>query len=97
MGVFFIDTSDGKVATLGQLVEAGVADGVRPPPRPWLQIQGSRDASTMWYAVLRKRERGIWLGALALRHQPHHERLLRDGWEEVPIEQIRPRTPEQRR
>jgi hypothetical protein len=88
VGVFFIDTSDGQVATLRQLVEAGVADGITPPPRPWLRIQGSNDASTMWYAVLRRRERGIWLGALALRHQAHYERLLRDGWEEVSIGEI---------
>ena len=88
MGVFFIDTSGGQVATLRQLVEAGVADGRTPPPRPWLRIQGTGDASTMWYAVLRRRERGIYLGALALRHQPHHKRLLAEGWEEVPIEEI---------
>jgi hypothetical protein len=86
--VFFIDTSQGQVATLNQLVEAGVADGITPPPRPWLRIQASGDASTMWYAVLRKRERGIWLGALAIRHQPHYERLLEQGWEEVPVDEI---------
>jgi hypothetical protein len=88
VGVFFIDTNDGHVATLNQLVEAGLADGRTPPPRPWLRIQGSGDASTMWYAVLRKRERGIYLGALALRHQPHYEHLLGEGWEEVPIDEI---------
>ena len=88
MGVFFIDTSEGRVATLNQLVEAGLADGITPPPRPWLRIQGSNDASTMWYAVLRRRERGIWLGALAMRHQEHYQRLLRDGWEEVPVDEI---------
>ena len=88
MGVFFIDTTAGRVATLRQLVDAGVADGVTPPPRPWLRIQASGDASTMWYAVLRKRERGIYLGALALRHQAHYEKLLREGWEEVPIDEI---------
>jgi hypothetical protein len=42
----------------------------------------------MWYAVLRRPKRGIWLGTLAMRHQGHHERLLGDGWEEVPIEEI---------
>ena len=42
----------------------------------------------MWYAVLRKRERGIYLGALALRHQGHWEKLLAEGWEEVPIDEI---------
>src|SRR4051794_7588131 len=88
VAVFFIDTSDGRVATLRQLVQAGVADERTPPPRPWLRIQGTGDASTMWYAVLRKRERGIHLGALALRHQGHHQRLLDAGWEEVPIDEI---------
>ena len=88
MAVFFIDTSDGQVATLRQLVEAGVADEREPPPRPWLRIQGTRDASTMWYAVLRRRERGIYLGALALRHQEHWRKLLGEGWEEVPIDEI---------
>ena len=42
----------------------------------------------MWYAVLRKRERGIYLGALALRHQDHWRKLLDEGWEEVPIDEI---------
>jgi hypothetical protein len=99
VGVFFIDTSDGQVATLSQLVEAGLADGRTPPPRPWLRIQGSGDASTMWYAVLRKRERGIYLGTLALRHHSHCEKLLGEGWQEVPIETIglRRRTPERPR
>ena len=76
------------VATMRQLVEAGVTDGTAPPPRPWLRIQGTNDASTMWYAVLRRRERGIYLGALALRHQDHWRKLLDEGWEEVPIDQI---------
>jgi hypothetical protein len=76
------------VATKRQLVEAGVARPDDGPERPWLRIQGTGDASTMWYAVLRKRERGIWIGALAMRHQGNHERLLADGWEEVPIPEI---------
>jgi len=79
---------DGAVATLRQLVEAGVADGIVPPPRPWLRIQGSGDASTMWYAVLRKQERGIYLGTIALRHHDHWRKLLDEGWEDVPIEEI---------
>jgi len=61
------------------------------PERPWLRIQGTNDASTMWYAVLRRRERGIWIGAITLRHQGHHERLLATGWDEVPIDEIRAR------
>jgi hypothetical protein len=83
MGVFFIDTAQGTVATQRQLVEAGILDGVAVPPRPWLRIQGSGDASTMWYAVMRKRERGVFIGTLVLRHSPHHALLIEQGWEEV--------------
>jgi hypothetical protein len=90
MAVFVIDTATGQVATRRQLVEAGVVAPDDPGvPRPWLVIQGPGDASTMWYAVMRKRERGVFIGALVLRHQGRHA-LLRDrGWEEVPIEEIR--------
>ena len=71
-----------------QLAEAGIADTIDPPPRPWHPIQGTRDATTMWYAVLRKRERGIFIGTLVLRHTDHHASLLQSGWQEVPIEEI---------
>jgi hypothetical protein len=93
MGVFFIDTSDGSVATVHQLVASGVMEGSDPPPRPWLRIQGSGDATTMWYAIMRKRERGIWLGTLVMRHGDHHARLLEQGWEEVALEEIGPVSP----
>ena len=93
MASFFIDTSTGQVATQRQLIDAGVAEEAAPPPRPWLRIQGTGDASTMWYAVLRKRERGVFIGTLVLRHQPHHALLLEQGWEEVPIEEIGVRAP----
>ncbi len=76
------------MATLRQLVEAGIASADAPPPRPWLRIQGTGDASTMWYAVMRRRERGVFIGTLVLRHQPHHALLLEQGWEEVPVEEI---------
>jgi hypothetical protein len=85
MGVFFIDTDHGAVATQHQLVEAGVTTGAEAPPRPWLRIQGTGDASTMWYAVMRKQERGVFIGTLVLRHSPHHDLLSRSGWEEVPV------------
>jgi hypothetical protein len=88
MGVFFIDTAHGTVATQHQLIEAGVATTVEMPPRPWLRIQGTGDASTMWYAVMRKRERGVFIGTLVLRHSPHHALLMEQGWEEIPIEEI---------
>ncbi len=75
---------------MGQLIEAGLAGGdLLPPERPWHRIQGPDDASTLWYAVLRKQVRGVHIGALAIRHQPHHASLLTDGWDEVTIEDIR--------
>ena len=90
MGVFFIDTAQGTVATQHQLIAAGITDAAQPPPRPWLRVQGTGDASTMWYAVMRKRERGIFIGTLVLRHSPHHALLLGQGWEEVAVDAIGP-------
>jgi hypothetical protein len=90
MGVFFIDTDQGTVATQHQLIEAGIAGDVQPPPRPWLRIQGTGDASTMWYAVMRKRERGVFIGTLVLRHSPHHALLSQQGWEDVAVDAIGP-------
>ncbi|HVL31718.1 MAG TPA: hypothetical protein VM299_05740 [Solirubrobacteraceae bacterium] len=90
MGVFFIDTAQGTVATQHQLIDAGVVAGSDLPPRPWLRIQGTGDASTMWYAVMRKRERGIFIGTLVLRHSAHHALLMRQGWEEVAPQRIGP-------
>src|ERR671930_61378 len=90
MGLFFIDTDTGQVATQRQLIDAGIAPEDALPPRPWLRIQGSGDASTMWYAVMRKREKGVFIGTLVLRHSDHHALLLRRGWEEVPPSAIGP-------
>jgi hypothetical protein len=88
VGLFFIDTSTGQVATQHQLIEAGIAPADAFPPRPWLRIQGTGDASTMWYAVLRRRERDVYIGTLALRHTSHHASLLEQGWEEIAPERI---------
>jgi hypothetical protein len=88
MGVFFIDTDHGAVATQRQLIAGGVTRAAQAPPRPWLRIQGTGDASTMWYAVMRKRERGVFIGTLVLRHSPHHALLCRSEWEEVPVSSI---------
>jgi hypothetical protein len=93
MAEFFIDTDTGQVATLRQLVEAGVTDPAEQPPRPWHRIQGTRDATTMWYAVLRRRERGVFIGTLVLRHTSHHASLLQQRWQEVDPEEIRGRSP----
>jgi hypothetical protein len=89
MGTFFIDTDTGQVATLRQLHAAGLVGPDLVPERPWHRIQGPDDASTLWYAVLRKHVRGIHIGALAIRHQPHHASLLQDGWVEIPVDEIR--------
>jgi len=55
---------------------------------PWFAIQGPDDASTMWYAVLRKRRQGVFIGTLCFRHTGRVASLREDGWEEVPIESI---------
>jgi hypothetical protein len=88
VAIFFIDTETGRVATHRQLYEAGIIDGIRPPERPWWRIQGTDDATTMWYAVMRRREKHVFIGSLALRHSDHHASLLAKGWEEVPIDEI---------
>ncbi len=42
----------------------------------------------MWYAVLRRQERDVFIGTLVLRHTPHHASMLQRGWQEVPVEEI---------
>jgi hypothetical protein len=93
MGVFFIDTDTGQVATQRQLIEVGVATETEPPTRPWLRIQAPDDASTMWYAVMRRRTRGVYIGTLCIRHGAHHASLLQGGWEEVAVGEIGPSPP----
>jgi hypothetical protein len=88
MAAFFIDTDTGQVATGRQLGEAGIAEDDKPPPRPWHPIRGTGDATTMWYAVMRKQTRGIFIGALCIRHSDHHASLLQSGWQEVAVEDI---------
>ncbi len=60
------------------------------PPRPWFRVHGTGDATTLWYAVMRKRTRGVYIGTLALRHSDHHASLLQAGWHEVPVGEIAP-------
>jgi hypothetical protein len=83
VSAFFIDTSTGQVATLRQLVTAGVTTSDVAPPRPWHPVRGDRDASTLWYAVMRKQVKGVYIGTLTVRHQEHHASLLNEGWQEV--------------
>jgi hypothetical protein len=88
VSVFFVNTQDGRVATRGQLGEVGLVDDAQTPIRPWHPIQGPSDASTMWYAVLRKRERGVFIGTLCIRHTGRQALLEQRGWEEIPVENI---------
>jgi len=88
VGVFFIDTDTGQVATQRQLIEAGLGSEEAPPPRPWLRIQAPGDASTMWYAVMRREMRGVFIGTLCIRHGDHHASLRAAGWDEVPVAAI---------
>ncbi|HEX8742459.1 MAG TPA: hypothetical protein VF712_04930 [Thermoleophilaceae bacterium] len=88
MGQFYIDFEDGRVATRDQLAEAGVVRSeVEKPPRPWHPV-GPSDASTMWYAVMRKETRGVFIGTMCIRHTERQAELERQGWEEVPVEAI---------
>lgn len=87
MASFFIDTDTGQVATLRQLDECGLVTTGRPP-KPWFPIQGTRDATTLWYAVMRKQVRHVYIGALCFRHSGHHASLLQNGWQEVPVSEI---------
>jgi hypothetical protein len=95
VGIFFIDTQSGQVATARQLVESGVTTAANDdvPPPPWHRIRGTGDATTLWYAVMRKRTRGIFIGSLVFRHTDHHASLLADGWEEVDVDEIRDSGP----
>jgi hypothetical protein len=89
MSVFFVNTQDGRVATRTQLSEAGLVDDDENPVKPWHPIQGPSDASTMWYAVLRKQMRGVFIGTLCIRHTERQPYLEDQGWEEVPVGEIR--------
>jgi hypothetical protein len=85
---FFINTQDGRVATRRQLAEADLVDEDVNPVKPWHPIQGPSEASTMWYAVLRKRMRGVFIGMLCIRHIDRQASMEADGWAEVPVDAI---------
>jgi hypothetical protein len=96
MASFFIDTATGQVATQRQLTDAGVvAEGARPV-LPWHRVQGTGDATTMWYAVMRRKVRDVYIGMLCIRHSDYHASLMNAGWQEVPVAEIAARrcTPE---
>ena len=76
------------MATRNQLADAELVDEFDKPIKPWHPIQGPSDASTMWYAVLRKQERGIFIGTLCIRHTGRLDLLEEQGWEEIPVAEI---------
>lgn len=84
VGIFYVDTTSGDVATAGQLRDIGIDE----PAAPWFQIQAPDDVTTLWHAVLVKEERGIHIGTTALRHGEHHALLMKKGWREVEPESI---------
>jgi hypothetical protein len=86
--LFFVNTRDGRIATRSQLAEAGLTDSSERPVAPWHPIQGPRDASTMWYAVLRKHMRGVFIATLCFRQTGRQTLLEEQGWQEVPVEEI---------
>jgi hypothetical protein len=88
VSAFFIDTSTGQIATLERLMALGMANGIEPPALPWHPVRGDRDASTLWYAVMRKETKGIFIGTLVIRHSDHHASLMNQGWQDVPLEEI---------
>ena len=87
---FWVNTQDGRVATYDQLDQAGLVGDDEKPVAPWHPIQGPSDASTMWYSVLRRQTHGVYIGTLCFRHTPRQASLEQEGWQEVPIDQIRP-------
>lgn len=93
MSAFFIDTSTGRVATRNQLVKAGVTGEREAPTLPWHPVQGAEDASTVIYAVMRKqvhgRQSAAWIGTACIRHGEYKAFLETEGWEEVPVDEIR--------
>jgi hypothetical protein len=60
------------------------------PVQPWHPIQGPSDASTLWYAVLRKQEKGVFIGTLCFRHSDRQACLQESGWTEVEVNAIGP-------
>ena len=85
---FFINTQDGRVALRRQLSEAGMVGDDEWPVAPWHPIKGPGDASTMWYAVMRKQIRGVFIGMLCIRHVTRQASLEAQGWTEVPWDTI---------
>jgi DNA-directed RNA polymerase subunit RPC12/RpoP len=59
-GMFDIDSGSGEFATHTQLHAHGVLDEAGHVRPPWHRVPAISDASTLWYALMRKRSHGIW-------------------------------------
>ncbi len=84
--MFYINTQSGDYATHEQLREHDLLDRDGRAHPPWHRVQATSDASTLWYSLMRKKTRGIWIGTLVTRTADHRTKLLSEGWEEVPPE-----------
>jgi len=73
---------------------AGIASPDGEAPAPWHRIQGTHEATTLWYSVMRRQEKGVFIGTLVFRHSPHHALLLERGWEDVAPGEIGVDAPE---
>jgi hypothetical protein len=54
VGIFYIDTNAGQFATHAQLRAHGLLDANAHSQPPWHRLQATGDASTLWYALMRK-------------------------------------------
>src|SRR5438874_10108822 len=79
----YVDTNSGEFATHDQLREHELLDRDGRAQAPWHRVQAISAASTLWYALMRKRTHAIWLGALVMRSADHYRKLLGEGWEEA--------------
>ena len=75
---------------MSQLLERGlIPPGEDKPAPPWHRVRGTEDATTLWYAVMRKEiKEGVHIGALCIRHSDHHASLLGEGYQEVEPSEI---------
>src|SRR3954462_5792622 len=88
MGNFYIDTRPRPLPPHPPPRGPGRLDAATRPLPPWHRIQATSDASTLWYSLMRKHTRGIWLGALVMRSADHRTKLMNEGWEEFPADRV---------
>src|SRR4051794_35999662 len=60
MGMFYVDTGSGEFATHSQLPAHGALDQDGHARPPWHRVQATSDASTLWYALRKRRTASGW-------------------------------------